>query len=90
MSPNDRAKAVVAYFPAIPKQIRQQLEDVITRAINREVDHQLAKLQYEAKVNARRAEGRGKSAKGRDPWAIKFHREWEARFKQIREQRQAY
>ena len=40
MSPEDRARAVVAYFPAIPEKIRPQLEDVVTRAIKRALGQQ--------------------------------------------------
>jgi hypothetical protein len=83
-SPEDRARAVVAYFPAIPEKIRPQVESVITRAIRRAVAEQLAHLEREADYKARIAEGRGKSAKGRDPSAIHFHRQWEETFKAMR------
>lgn len=84
MSPEDRAKAVVAYFPAIPEKIRPQVESVVTRAIRRALAEQLAHLEREADYKARMAEGRGKSAKGRDPSAIYFHRQWEEVFKTMR------
>lgn len=38
-----------------------------------------------AEVSAGLSEGRGKHLKDRDPYAIKFHREWEMTFKRMRE-----
>lgn len=84
MSPEDRAKAVVAYFPAIPEKIRAQVENVITRAIRRALAEQLAQLERLADSKALKAEGRGKSAKGKDTSAIHFHRQWEETFKTMR------
>lgn len=85
MKAEDRAKAVVAYFPAIPHAIRGQVEDVVTRAIKRALNQQLAELEREAEPAKRRALGRGKSAKGRDDAAIYFHGMWADRFRAIRE-----
>jgi hypothetical protein len=84
MSPEERARAIVAYFPAIPEKIRPQVEIIITRAIQRALSEQLAKLERSADAKALHAEGRGKQGKGRDPSAIHFHREWEQAFKQMR------
>jgi hypothetical protein len=84
MSPEDRARAVIAYFPAIPEKIRAQVENIITRAIRRALSEQLAQLEREADYKARSAEGRGKSAKGKDPSAIHFYREWEQTFREMR------
>ena len=84
MSPEDRAKAVIAYFPAIPEKIRSQLEEVVTRAIKRALRQQLAELERRAAGKARMAEGRGKSRKDRNLWAIQFHSEWEEMFRELR------
>jgi hypothetical protein len=84
MRPEDRAKAVVAYFSTIPEKVRPQLEEVIARAIKRALMEQLAQLECLAASKARMADGRGKQAKGRDPWAIKFHGEWEKVFRELR------
>lgn len=84
MSPEARAKAVVTYFPAIPEKVRPQLEEVITRAIQRALRQQLAELERQAAGKANVAQGRGKHAKGRDPWAIRFHGEWEKVFRELR------
>lgn len=84
MSPEDRAKAVVAYFPAIPGKTRPQLENVITRAFKRALSQQLAELERRAVGKTNLAQGRGKQAKGRDPWAIQFHGEWESVFRELR------
>jgi len=65
MTPEDRAKAVVAYFPAIPAAIPSQVEAVITRAIKRAVNQQLAELEILADKEQKWAGGRGKQAKGR-------------------------
>ena len=45
---------------------------------------QLAELERRAASNVRMAEGRGKQAKGRDPWAIRFQEEWERVFRELR------
>ena len=45
MSPEDRAKAVVAYFPGVPEKLRPQLEVIVTRAIKRALAEQLGKLE---------------------------------------------
>jgi hypothetical protein len=58
MSPEDRAKAVIAYFPAVPEKIRPPLEEVITRAIKRALRQQLAELERLAAGKAKVAEGR--------------------------------
>lgn len=84
MSPEDRARAVVAYFPAVPEKIRPPLEEVITRAIKRALGQQLAQLESLAKRKGRMAAGRGKQQTGRDPWAIRFHGEWEKAFRELR------
>jgi hypothetical protein len=84
MRPEDRAKAVVAYFPGVPEKIRLHMEEVISRAIKRALLEQLAKLERMAASKAKFAEGRGKQARGRDLAAVYFHREWEEVFKEIR------
>jgi hypothetical protein len=86
MTPEDRAKAVVAYFPAIPEKIRPQMQEIIKRAIGRALAMQLAQLERLAAAKACSAEGRGKGQRGRDDWAIKFHRQWEEIFKTMRNQ----
>ena len=84
MTPEERAKAVVAYFPAVPPKIRGELENVIARAIKRAVGQQLAELEAKADRDALHAEGRGKQAKGRDPSAIQFHRQYQRTFQILR------
>src|SRR5689334_25097181 len=63
MSPEDRAKAVVTFFPAIPEKIRPLVEEVVTRAIKRALRQQLAELEQRAAGQVRMSEGRGKQAK---------------------------
>ena len=84
MTPEDRAKAVVAYFPAVPPGIRPQMEAVITRAIKRGVNQQLAELEVIADRQQRLAGGRGKQAKGRDEAAVHFHGWWSTKFRTLR------
>lgn len=84
MTPEDRAKAVVAYFPAIPPKVRADVERVITSAIKRALNEQLAKLEIEATQKADAKRGRGKTAKGRDDAAIHFHSAWARRFQELR------
>jgi hypothetical protein len=84
VTPEDRARAVVAFFPAIPPKIRADVERVITRAIKRALNEQLAKLEIEATKNADAMRGRGKTAKGRDDAAIHFHSAWARRFRELR------
>jgi len=84
MTAEERARAVVAYFPAIPAAVRGQVEAVVTRAITRALVQQLAELEREALLDSRRSEGRGKQAKGRDPSAIHFHKVWAERFRERR------
>jgi hypothetical protein len=40
-----RAKAVVAYFPAIPQKVRLQLQEIIARAIERALNQRVAQLE---------------------------------------------
>jgi hypothetical protein len=84
MTAEDRAKAVVAYFPAISPAIRLQVEAVVTRAIKRAINQQLAELEMAAIKEQRVAGGRGKQAKGRDEAAVHFHGLWAARFRNLR------
>jgi hypothetical protein len=70
VSPEDRAKAVVAYFPAIPEKVRPQLQEIIARAIKRALNQQLAQLEIKADELMEQAHGRGKSGRGRDDSAI--------------------
>ena len=58
MTPEERARAVVAHFPAIPANIRPDLEAVITWAIKRAVNGQLGRLELEADRAVMRADGR--------------------------------
>lgn len=84
MTPEDRARAVVAYFPQIPERIRADVERIVTSAIKRALREQLAKLEREATSAAGRACGRGKQRKGHDPAAIHFHTRWANRFRELR------
>jgi hypothetical protein len=84
MTPEERAKAVVAYFPTIPPAIRASVESVVARAVHRALKEQLAKLEIEAERRAVSACGRGKARKGREPWAIHFHTEWGDYFRFLR------
>lgn len=84
VTPEERARAVVAYFPGIPEKIRRDVESVIARAIVRAVKEQLARLEIEAAAAADRAHGKGKQGKGRDPAAIHFHSMWQRRFRSLR------
>src|SRR5882762_7008113 len=80
----ERAKAVVAYFPAIPPGIRPQVESVISRAIKRAVNQQLAELEIVAEKEQNFHAGRGKHAKGRDEAAVHFHGWWATKFRTLR------
>jgi hypothetical protein len=84
MTAQERAKAVVAYFPAIPPGIRPQVETVVTRAIKRALNQQLAELEIMAEKEQKWVAGRGKSAKGRDEAAVHFHGYWLAKFRHLR------
>jgi hypothetical protein len=84
VSPEDRAKAVVAYFPAIPEKIRRQLETVITRASKRALHQQLGELEQIAAASAEYAMGRGKNGKGRDDDVMRCHDDWANRFRRMR------
>lgn len=84
VTPEERAKAVVAYFPAIPERIRREVEAVVARAIRRAIAQEVAVLEIEAEKEAIRADGRGKQARGQDISALRTHRWWEARLKSLR------
>jgi hypothetical protein len=87
VSPEERAKAVVEHFAAsLPPAVRPELEQIITRAIRRAVNQELARLERFAVAAEIAAHGRGKSAKGHDLSAIHFHREWADRFRTRRKQ----
>jgi len=88
MKPEDRARAAVAYFPAIPAPIQSQAEIVITRAIKRGVNQQLAELEILAEKEQKWARGRGKHAKGRDEAAVHFHGWWTAKLRSLRTKNQ--
>ena len=91
VTPQERAKAVVADFPAVPLKIRPDLQLVITRAIIRALAQQLAELEVKADSLAVKAQGKGKQAKGSDPTALQFHRYYQRTFRYLRlnlEQRQ--
>ena len=83
-TPEERARAIVAFFPGIPERIRPDVERAITSAIKKALNQQLAELEREADRAAVAAEGRGKQAKGRNPYAIEYNRMWEERFKTMR------
>ena len=84
MTAEDRAKAVVAYFPAIPSGIRGQVENIVTRAIKRALNQQLAELEIMAEKEQKWASGRGKNAKGRNEAAVHYHGWWSAKFRHLR------
>jgi len=84
MTAEERAKAVVAYFPAIRRGIRPQVETVTTRAIKRAVNQQLAQLEIAAEKQQNLHAGRGKHAKGRDEAAVHFHGWWATKFRTLR------
>jgi hypothetical protein len=84
VTPEERAKAVVAYFPAIPPKVRPEAERVIANAIRRALKEQLGKVEIEADGKIADARGIGKQAKFRDPAAIHFHGEWARRFRYLR------
>jgi hypothetical protein len=82
VSPEERARAVVEHFAAsLPPAVRPDLEQIITRAIRRAVHQELARLERFAVAAEIAASGRGKQAKGHDPAAVHFHREWAERFR---------
>jgi hypothetical protein len=84
MTAEDRAKAVVAYLPAIPPGIRAQVETVVTRGIKRAVNQQLTQLEVMAEKEQKWFAGRGKSAKGHDEAAVHFHDWWITKFRHLR------
>lgn len=85
MTPEERAKAVVAYFPAIPPRIRPEVEAIVTRAIKRAVNQVLAELERHADRGSIFAEGKGKQAKGRDAAAVYWQRWWAVKLRKARE-----
>jgi hypothetical protein len=85
VTPEERARAVVAYFPAIPERIRREAEAIIARAIRRAVAQELTGLAQRADMEAIRADGRGKQAKGQDISALRTHRWWEEKFEALRQ-----
>jgi hypothetical protein len=84
VTPEERARAIVAYFPAIPERIRGDVESVIARAIKRALNEQLAQLEQRAEQSIDYAHGRGKSGKGRNDAALHAHSQWADRFKKMR------
>jgi len=84
VTPEERARAVVAYFPQIPATIRAQVENIVTRAITRALNEQLAMLEKEADAAARRYVGRGKQNKFGEPDAVRFHSEWAVQLRKLR------
>ena len=84
VTPEDRARAVVAYFPAIPPKIRADVESIITRAIKRALDEQLTALEKEAEATAKRFVGRGKSNKFGEPDAVRYHSQWAEQLRKLR------
>ena len=84
VSPVDRAKAVVAYFPQIPSGIRERVEAIIARAIMRALNEQLLALEQEAEKTANRFIGRGKQNKFGEPDAVRFHSEWADQLRRLR------
>jgi hypothetical protein len=85
VTPEERARAVVAYFPAIPERIRREVESIIARAIRRAVAQELTGLAQRADMEAIRADGRGRQAKGQDISALQTHRWWEEKFNAVRQ-----
>jgi hypothetical protein len=83
MTPEDRAKAVVAYFPGIPPKIRSQVEQIVSRAIKRALDQQLAELEREA-IAARRFAGRGKRSKDTLEAEQYYHTQWAYELRKLR------
>ena len=82
MTPEERAKAVVEHFAAsLPPAVRPELERVVTSAIRRAVNQELARLERFAVAAEIAAHGRGKQAKGQDLAAVHFHKEWADRFR---------
>jgi hypothetical protein len=84
VTPEERAKAVVTYFPSIPPKIRADVEAIITRAIRRALDEQLSALEKEAEDASNRWIGRGKQNKFGDPDAVKFHMQWAEELRRLR------
>ena len=84
MTPEDRAKAIVAYFPAIPPGVRQQVQAAITSAIKRAVNQQLAQLEVMAGKLENFYAGRGKSMRNYDEAAMKENAWWRAKLRNMR------
>ena len=85
VSPEQRAKAVAERFAAeLPSRSVPELERIVTSAIKRALAQQLAELEAWAERSAEYAHGRGKSAKGQDLAAVRFHDEWANRFRRMR------
>ena len=84
MTPEDRARAVVTYFPAIPPSIRAQLETAITSAIKRALNQQLAELELAARKLENFYAGRGKSMRNYDEAAMKANAYWANRLRNRR------
>jgi hypothetical protein len=85
VTPEERAKAVVEHFAAsLPPAVRPDLEKVISRAIKRALQQQLAELEQIAASSAEYAMGRGKNGKGRDEDAMRCHDDWANRFRRMR------
>jgi hypothetical protein len=84
MTAEERAKAIVAYFPGIPASIRPQLEAIIVRSIKRAVNQKLAELEVKAEKAQNSYARRGKQAKGRDECAVHWHGWWFKTFRDLR------
>src|SRR5436190_22642824 len=85
MTPERRAQAIAEHFAGrIPPGIRDELEGIIARGIKRALAEQLSQLELEAQRLADAAEGKGKTAKGRNQTAIFYHSEWAWRFRERR------
>jgi len=85
VTPEERAKAVLEYFAAsLPSTMHPQLEKIVTRAIKRALNQQLAELEKMAEASAEYALGRGKTGKGRDEAAVRVHDHWANRFRRMR------
>jgi len=82
VTPEERAKAVVEHFAAsLPPAVLPELERVVTSAIRRAVNQELARLERFAVAAEIAAHGRGKQAKGQDLAAVYLHKEWADRFR---------
>jgi hypothetical protein len=90
VTPEERARAVVAYFPGIPPGIRTQVEGVVTRAINRAVAQQLGELEVLAAKQAKNYMGRGISGRGYDSSAVLAHEWWARTLRTMRLERRDF